>query len=429
MPDRQAGVDIRIRSDHGCGGQDVHDDADITALRHASWSVYVVSAWRRVLARWGSVPTSASAPALVDHERSTGAPGATTELWPGVSEQFALRVLSLAASMRGYLDTLEAEEEDPDVLEMLYRVDHAATRVQRLAENLQVLAGRRSGDVEGQVMPLIDVIRAGMSAIEHYPRVHIGRVVDLAVVDWAADDVSRVMAELLDNATRYSPPECTVAVSAHLTEQGTVMLRVEDIGIGFDPVLLASMNARLDSEVPDLDPQTPTQMGLAVVQRLARAHGMRVQLVQREPVGTTAMVVLPVPLLCEFPSARARRPRRRPTPRPRPRPDGQAGAGKELMVRSEEIPVTPAANALRTEQAFGSSDAAEPAAGRLPQRVPSSIRQMPEITPFAGSVDPDDSVNQRAWHDDLAAFVAGDAAARPGDNAGSGQPRPEGPTE
>jgi two-component sensor histidine kinase len=345
-----------------------------------------------------------------------------------VSEQFALRVLSLAESMRGYLDKLEAEERDPDVLETLYRVDHAATRVQRLAENLQVLAGRRPGDAEGQVTSLIDVIRAGMSAVEHYSRVYIGKVVDLAVVDWAADDVGRVMAELLDNATRYSPPASTVSVSAHLTEQGTVMLRVEDVGIGFDPRHLASVNAKLDSEASGLDPEAPTQMGLAVVQRLARAHGMRVGLVRREPVGTTAMVLLPVPLLCELPSERPTR------PKPSPRRSDGASAGKALVVRSPRMPTTippqtTTGGAQRVVELSVPPGMSQPTADRLPQRVPSSIRQMPEMAQFAQPADPDDVVNQKAWHDDLAAFVAGDTAARSSDSVGSGQHRPEGPTK
>jgi len=416
----------------GRGRQDVHDDADIAASRNASRSGHAVSVWRRVLPRWGSVPALTSTSNLsVGHGRGRSArlPKVAPELWPTISEQFAWRVLSLAESMRGCLDKLEAEEQDSDALELLYRVDHAATRVQRLAENLQVLVGRRSDDVEGQVTSLIDVIRGGMSAVEHYPRVHVGSVVDLAVVDSAADDVGRVMAELIDNATRYSPPTATVTVSAHLTEQGTVMLRVEDVGIGFDPAHLASVNARLGSDVSDLDPEIPSQLGLVVVQRLARAHGMRVQLAQRKPAGVTAMVVLPVPLLCEFPSVR-RRPRPSPTPRVRLGEDVEAG--KELMNHPQGIsivspqPTDPSSQRLAAPSV--PPDGSQPMTGRLPQRIPSSIRQLPEMTQFVRPVTTD-GVNLRAWHDDLAAFVAGDAAARPGNAARSGQNPPEGPTK
>ena len=419
----------------GRGRQDVHDDADIAASRYASRSGHAVRAWRRVLGRWRSVPaltSSSNLPVDYGQSRSAGTPKVVPELWPTISEQFAWRVLSLAESMRGCLDKLEAEEQDSDVLELLYRVDHAATRVQRLAENLQVLVGCRPDDVEGQVTSLIDVIRGGMSAVEHYPRVHVGPVVDLAVVESAADDVGRVMAELLDNATRYSPPTSTVTVSAHLTEQGTVMLRVEDTGIGFDPAHLASANASLGSNASELEPEIPSQLGLVVVQRLARAHGMRVQLAQREPAGVTAMVVLPVPLLCEFPSVRRPRPRPSPTPRVRLGGDLDADAGKELLNHPQGISIvsrqTTDAGSQRLTTFSVPPDGAQPVAGRLPQRIPSSIRQLPEMTQFVRPVVPD-VAHVRAWHDDLAAFVAGDAAARPGNGAGSGQNPPEGPTE
>jgi two-component sensor histidine kinase len=343
-------------------------------------------------------------------------------------------VLGLAELMRGYLDTLESEEEDPEVLGLLYRVDHAATRVQRLAENLQVLAGGRSGEVDGQVTPLIDVIRAGMSAIEHYSRVHIGPVVNLAVVDWAADDVGRVMSELLDNATRYSPPTSTVSVSAHLTEQGTVMFRVQDVGIGFDPVRLKAVNAKLNSQMSGLDPEAPTQLGLPVVQLLARTHGIRVELVKREPVGTTAMVLLPVSLLCEYPVRRARRPQPRPSPRLASRHGDEQGNGTGLAVRSSHLSmITPSQTTTggtrRVAEASTPPEASQPLEGRLPQRVPSSIRQLPEVMQFRPPAELEAAANQQAWHDDLAAFVAGEAAAYPDDKVGSSQHRPEGSNE
>lgn len=407
-----------------------NDDADSVAFRRVFRSVRVVTAWRRMFGRRASasVPASSPKPTLRPSPSPSGLRSrGRAEPWPAVSEQFALRVLGLAELMRGHLDKLEAEEEDPEVLELLYRVDHAATRVQRLAENLQVLAGGRPGEVDGQVTPMIDVIRAGMSAIEHYSRVHIGSVVDLAVVDWAADDVGRVMAELLDNATRYSPPTSTVSVSAHLTEQGSVMLRVEDGGIGFDPVRLKAMNAKLYAETSGLDPQSPTQMGLAVVRRLARTHGIRVQLVKREPAGTTAMVLLPVSLLCEYPARRARRPQPRPSPRP-------GGNGNGSAVRSTQLAmITPSQTATggtrRVVETSAHPGTSQPTEGRLPQRVPSSIRQLPEVMQFRPPAELDAAASQQEWHDDLAAFVAGETAARPDDNVGSGQHRPEGPNE
>lgn len=401
----------------------MHEDAEFTAFRYSPWPVCAVSRWQRMFRRQRTVPVMAhprtaitlEQPVVSAEPQMRGRP----DPWPAVSEHFAMRVLSLAELMRGHLDRLETDEEDPDVLERLYRVDHAATRVQRLAENLQILTGRRSADLDGQVTTLVDVIRAGMSAIEHYHRVHIGTVVNLAVVDWAADDVGRVMAELLDNATRYSPPTSSVSVSAHLTEQGSVLVRIEDLGIGLEPARLDSINRKLEADFSGLDPVAPTQLGLAVVQRLARAHGMGVRLARRTPAGTTAMVLLPVPLLCEVPTEN--------TPPALSRSLSQElRAGTDVVVRPSprqprrvtELPVRP------VTQRAGAPQTGD----RLPRRVPASIRGSLDSRQTRPPADVEDVVNQQAWHEDLAAFVAGEAAARPGESTRFTQHRPEGLT-
>ncbi|MGH3923176.1 MAG: sensor histidine kinase [Pseudonocardiaceae bacterium] len=126
-------------------------------------------------------------------------------------------------------------------------------------------------------------------------------VAALAVVDFAADDLSRLLAELLDNATSHSPPTSKVTVSAHLTEQGSVLLRIEDAGIGLPAERLQVLNARL-SATPRLDSESIEHMGLAVVRRLAARHGIRVRLDKRATHGTTAAVLLPADLVCEAPA-------------------------------------------------------------------------------------------------------------------------------
>ena len=101
----------------------------------------------------------------------------------------------------------------------------------RLASRqLRTLAGRSEERLAGFTTSLLDVIRMATSAIEWYPQVSVGPVVELAVPGYAADDVATLMSALLDNATRYSPG--TVTVSCHLLEEGGVMLRIEDTGIG-----------------------------------------------------------------------------------------------------------------------------------------------------------------------------------------------------
>jgi len=137
----------------------------------------------------------------------------------GMCADLALRDLNLVDSLLALLENLEANEVDPDALARLYQLDHLATRLRRNAENLRVLAGKEAGGAATRTSSLVDVLRAAMSSIEQYTRIEIGWVAVLGVVDFAGDDVSRLLAELLDNATAYSPPTSPVTVSAHLTER------------------------------------------------------------------------------------------------------------------------------------------------------------------------------------------------------------------
>ena len=129
--------------------------------------------------------------------------------WPDICDQFGLHLLVLAEQLRASLDELESDEGDPERLRRLYQVDHAVTRMRRASRDLRTLAGRSEEELAGFTTSLLDVIRMAASAIERYTQVTVGRVTDLAVLGYAADDVGSLMSALLDNATRYSPGTVT----------------------------------------------------------------------------------------------------------------------------------------------------------------------------------------------------------------------------
>ncbi|MDT3440411.1 MULTISPECIES: sensor histidine kinase KdpD [unclassified Pseudofrankia] len=234
--------------------------------------------------------------------RSPARPTEAEEALAAICADLALRDLNLVDSLLAQLEGMESREEDADRLSELYRLDHLAARLRRNAENLRVLAGRDAGDSTSDTLSLVDVIRGAMSSIDYYQRVTVGRVVSLGVVGFAAEDVSRLVAELLDNATKSSPPHSPVRIGAHLTEQGSALLRIEDEGIGLPPERLSQLNARLEAE-PVLDDDAVRHMGLAVVRRLAARYEIRTWLDHRHPHGTTASVLLPAPLISELSDA------------------------------------------------------------------------------------------------------------------------------
>src|SRR6201999_3591659 len=125
--------------------------------------------------------------------------------WADICDQFGLHLLVLAEQLRTSLDELEADEGDPERLKRLYQVDHAVTRMRRASRDLRTLSGRSEEELAGFTTSLLDIIRMGTSAIERYTQVAIGRVTDLAVLGYAADDIGSGMAALRRNAPRDSP--------------------------------------------------------------------------------------------------------------------------------------------------------------------------------------------------------------------------------
>ncbi|WP_262283066.1 sensor histidine kinase [Micromonospora sp. MA102] len=204
----------------------------------------------------------------------------------------ARRSQSLVDRMIGELDAIERSEEDPKRLAQLFELDHLATRMRRNDENLLVLAGADSAVPRRDDALLVDVLRAAQSEVELYNRIEFGTVdTDISVAAHAVNDVVRLVAELLDNATRFSPPN-TIVVADGRRIRDYVLIQVEDRGLGLSDEQLDSLNRRLAAP-PTVDVAAFRLMGLAVVSRLASRYGIRVELRRNVEGGTVAQVTLP----------------------------------------------------------------------------------------------------------------------------------------
>ena len=222
-----------------------------------------------------------------------------------------------------------------------------------------------------------------------------------------------------------------MTVSAHLLADGGVMLRVEDTGMGIDPRWLAALNGVLDGPVPEAGVINGRHTGFTVVHRLARRHGLRVQLASRQPPGpgggavsgTIAMVVVPAPLLCEIPDE---------PPAPRhaglgaaaPPAAAPANGSRAVRAPAHAVPAVPPVPAV-PRQGIPAGENAE----ALPRREPRSVRTPPRRSqPPPPQPAPDPVAEGLAFADDLRAFsaalssgqrVGGDPAGdRPGDAEG-----------
>ena len=190
------------------------------------------------------------------------------------------------------IDSLEQNEEDPDRLSYLFSMDHLVTRMRRNSENLLLLAGHDSARKWSEPVSLADVARAATSEIEQYNRVALSVQPGIAVSGQAVSDVIRLLAELIENATIFSPKDTQVRVSAQELTSGGVLIEVSDSGVGISEARLAEMNLRLINP-PVIDVSVSRHMGLFAVARLAERHGVRIRLRAGSPQGLIALVWLP----------------------------------------------------------------------------------------------------------------------------------------
>ncbi len=237
------------------------------------------------------------------HEQAIFLAGEQSRLQLQVSDMFetlSRRSRTLVDQQLSLIDRLELNEEDPDRLESLFRLDHLAARMRRNGANLLVLAGAKVPREQADVVPVAALINAASSEVEDYTRVVTATVPDSEIVGSVAGDLVHLLAELLDNALRYSPPISQVRVSAVHTGNGGLVIEVSDIGLGMTESDLRVANTRLQSG-GEVTPYTARHMGLFVVGRLAQQHGLVVRLrstIAGEPnSGTTVGVYVPTELI------------------------------------------------------------------------------------------------------------------------------------
>ncbi len=203
----------------------------------------------------------------------------------------ARRSQSLIDRQLELIDDLERTEADPDALENLFKLDHLATRMRRNAEDLIVLSGAEPARRWSQPVPLVDVVRAALAEVEDYNRVELLPIDDIGVAGQAVSDVVHLLAELIENATSFSPPGTKVQVAGQQVSNGYV-LEIEDRGLGMSDDELVEANERL-ANPPMVDFALSRMLGLYVVARLAQRYNIKVQLRHSWYGGITALVLLP----------------------------------------------------------------------------------------------------------------------------------------
>jgi anti-sigma regulatory factor (Ser/Thr protein kinase) len=218
----------------------------------------------------------------------------------GVSEVFvnlARRNQVLLHRQLTLLDAMERRTENTDELADLFRLDHLTTRMRRHAEGLVILSGAAPSRQWRKPIQLMDVVRAAVAEVEDYERIEVRRLPRLGVGGPAVADLTHLIAELLENATVFSPPHTAVQVHGERVANGFT-LEIHDRGLGMPPEVLLDANLRL-AETPEFELSDTDRLGLFVVSRLAQRQNVRVSLQTSPYGGTTAVVFIPAALLTD----------------------------------------------------------------------------------------------------------------------------------
>src|SRR3984957_7962018 len=284
------------------------DDAlprTVAALRDGrqAGDMAVTAPWPRGRPEPSVTQLAAAADAIARlHQSAVAATAAEASLRSGFRKilvSLGKRNQSLLHRQLRIIDTLERQASSPAALAELFTLDHLTTRMRRHAESLTILSGIAPGRSWAQPVPVIDVMRAAAAEVEDYTRVTVISDSDEAVAAAAVTDMIHLLAELIENATLFSPSSTRVEVRAERVANGFA-IEVEDRGLGMPAEQLLALNAQLASP-PDFDLADADRLGLFVAGRLAARHGVHVSLTSSPYRGIKAVVVLPDAIVAPAP--------------------------------------------------------------------------------------------------------------------------------
>ncbi|WP_433371515.1 sensor histidine kinase [Streptosporangium sp. CA-115845] len=219
----------------------------------------------------------------------------------------AARVQAQATSLLARLRELEERYgEQEETFADLLDLDHRVSQVSRLADNIALLSGGRSGRRWTRPIVMESVLRGAMGRIGAYRRIRLHSTSTVAVAGYAAEGVMHALAEVMDNAATFSAHGTEVHVYVDEEDAG-VVITVEDSGLGMRP-RERQHAAKLVSEPLDLRTLSGTRLGLAVVGRLVDKYGLTVSFRPSARGGIGVVMLIPrllitQPLLATAPPA------------------------------------------------------------------------------------------------------------------------------
>ncbi|MYX04821.1 MULTISPECIES: ATP-binding protein [unclassified Streptomyces] len=282
------------------------------------------------------------------------------------------RMQALSTSMLADLREMEHRHSDESVLGDLLHLDHRTAQAGRLADSIAVLTGARSGRRWAKPIVMESILRGAMGRIGSYQRVRLHSTSDVSIAGHAAEGVMHALAELLDNAANFSPPTAEVHVYVEEVPAG-IVITVEDSGLVMSEVQLRRAERAVSADHQNLTNLSGTRLGLAVVGRLARKHGLTVSFRPSARGGTGALMMLPQELISRAVA-------------PAPAPATAAPVAATAPV-APTAPTAPAATPAPADTAPAVELPAEPE----PSHASAAGTDPADAVPAARSLDADDA--------------------------------------
>ncbi|MEU9558395.1 nitrate- and nitrite sensing domain-containing protein [Streptomyces fumanus] len=323
----------------------------------------------------------------------------------------ASRTGNLVSRQLALTDELQdAFGHDEELLARLMRSDQLTVGMRRQIENLLILAGGEIPDPHTEPMRVADLLREAAAEVEDFRRIERQALDEISVAPRVISEISHLLAELLDNATRFSPPQSKVIIRAELVTDG-LLVDIEDRGPRVTSATYEEMNGRLRSAPPySVLAENAHRLGLFVVGHIAEQLGATVTLRRSVYGGTSAVVILPEELLVPTEPVRAEKEAPRTTAMPAPAPGPSDERKPELVLHSrtvstgrgtpERLPEQPVRNKPSVPSPTRSGDAKPP----LPERVPQAhiaeqlrARHTPETAVRQDAATPEEVAD--AWAD------------------------------
>jgi signal transduction histidine kinase len=177
------------------------------------------------------------------------------------------------------------------------RLDRAAAVMDSVVSDLLLLARSDAGQMELHVspQPLSCIIDAALACVPLGSGPAIRNKVSEGSLSVMGDQsqLSRLFANLLNNAVRHTPSSGSITISARQV-QGRVVVTVADTGTGIAAAHLPHVTERFYRvDTARTRAEGGTGLGLAICKTIADAHGGHMEIASVEGMGTSVNIGLP----------------------------------------------------------------------------------------------------------------------------------------